>query len=74
MSEMIKYAVECSSIYGVYALLILCASLVCAVAIFAKLVQYITNKVTCYDDVSTKASYKEASFEAELHERNKNRT
>ena len=76
--EMFKYAVECDSIYNVVAFFIMCTLLgfiswLCykAVIVVAKLIQYIVNKVTKYKSIHTKAQYKDASLEVDLHERDR---
>ena len=76
--EMFKYAVECDSIYNVVAFFMMCTLLgfiswLCykAVIVVAKLIQYIVNKVTKYKSIHTKAQYKDASLEVDLHERDR---
>lgn len=75
--DIIKYAIECDSLYNVVAFFIICTLLgfiawLCyqAVLVVAKLIQYIVNKVTKYKDVHAKAQCKDASLEVDLHERN----
>ena len=75
--EIIKYAVECDSLYNVVALFIICTLLgfiawLCykAVLVVSKLIQYIANKVTKYKEVHAKAQYKDSSLEIDLHEQN----
>lgn len=76
--EIIKYAVECNSLYNVVALFIMCTLLgfivwLCykVVLVVEKLIQYIVNKVTKYKEVHAKAQYKDASLEVDLHERDR---
>ena len=76
--EMFKYAVECDSIYNVVAFFVACTLLgfiswLCykAVVVVTKLIQYIVNKVTKYKSIHTKAQYKDASLEVDLHERDR---
>ena len=78
MSNMFKYAVECNSIYNVVAFFMTCTLLgfvafLCykGLLIVAKLIQYIVNKVTKYKSIHTKAQYKDASLEVDLHERDR---
>ena len=78
MSNVFKYAVECDSIYNVVAFFVACTLLgfiswLCykAVIVVAKLIQYIVNKVTKYKSIHTKAQYKDASLEVDLHERDR---
>lgn len=73
---MFKYAVECDSLYNVVAFFMMCTLLgfiswLCykAVVVVTKLIQYIVNKVTKYKSIHTKAQYKDASLEVDLHER-----
>lgn len=77
----IKYAVACDYLYNVAAFFIVCTLLgfiawLCYKTLLAlfSLIQYITNKVTKYNDVHTKAQYKDTSFEIDLHEQDKNRS
>ena len=75
--EIIKYAVECDSLYNVVAFFMICTllgfiawlSYKAVLALFG-LIQYIVNKVTKYKDVHAKAQCKDASLEVDLHERN----
>ena len=76
--EMFKYAVECDWIYNVVAFFIMCTLLgfiawLCykAVLVVTKLIQYIVNKVTKYKSIHTKAQYKDASLEVDLHEQDR---
>lgn len=76
--EIIKYAVECNSLYNVVALFIICALLVFiawllykAVLALYGLIRYIVNKVTKYKEAHAKAQYKDASLEVDLHERDR---
>ncbi|MEI3163864.1 MAG: hypothetical protein V8S74_10880 [Lachnospirales bacterium] len=78
MSNMIKYAVECNSLYNVVAFFMICTLLgfiawLCYKTVLAlcKLIQYIVNKVTKYKDVHAKAQYKDSSLEVDLRERDK---
>ncbi len=75
--EIIKYAVECNSLYNVVALFIMCTLLgfitwllYKAVLALYGLIRYIVNKVTKYKEVHAKAQYKDASLEVDLRERN----
>lgn len=75
--DIIKYAIECDSLYNVVAFFIICTLLgfiawlgYQAVLVVAKLIQYIVNKVTKYKDVHAKAQCKDVSLEVDLHERN----
>ena len=75
--EIIKYAVECDSLYNVVAFFIICTllgfiawlSYQAVLALFG-LIQYIVNKVTKYKDVHAKAQCKDTSLEVVLQERN----
>lgn len=75
--EIIKYAVECDSLYNVVAFFVICTLLgfvawllyKAVLALFG-LIRYIVNKVTKYKEVHAKAQYKDASLEVDLHERN----
>lgn len=78
MENIIKYAVECCSIYGIVALVITFLGLSVLGIIAYKTIQlalpYIykmvckyCNIVKKYDDVNTKASVKDVSIETELH-------
>ena len=73
MSNMIKYVVECDSLYGVVALLILCILLglisLLGFITLIKLVPYIIDKITTYNDVHAKAESNNSSFEVDLHRR-----
>lgn len=77
MSKMIKYAVECESLYNVVALFMICTLIgfiawLCykAMLTFLRSLQYIVDKVTFYKEIHTKAQYNDASIEVDLHERN----
>lgn len=72
--EVIKYAVECSSLYNIVALFMICSLLgfiawLCykSVIVVTKLIQYIANKATRYNDVCTKAQYKDTLLKVDLH-------
>lgn len=76
--EIIKYAVECNSLYNVVALFIMCTLLgfitwllYKAVLALYGLIRYIVNKVTKYKEVHAKAQYKNALLEVDLHERDR---
>lgn len=76
--EIIKYAVECNSLYNVVALFIMCTLLgfitwllYKAVLALYGLIRYIVNKVTKYKEVHAKAQYKDALLEVDLHERDR---
>lgn len=78
MSNVFKYAVECDSIYNVVAFFMMCTLLrfiafLCykGLLVVTKLIQYIVNKVTKYKEIHTKAQYKDASFEVDLHEQDR---
>ena len=74
--DVIKYAVECDSLYNVVAFFMICTLLgfvtwllyKVVLALFG-LIRYIINKVTKYKDVHAKAQCKNASLEVDLHER-----
>ena len=75
--DVIKYAVECDSLYNVVAFFIICTLLgfitwlsYKAVLALCGLIRYIVNKVTKYKDVHAKAQRKDTSLEVDLHERN----
>ena len=75
--EIIKYAVECDSLYNVVAFFMICTLLgfvawllYKAVLALCRLIRYIVNKVTKYKDVHAKAQYNDTSLEVDLHERN----
>lgn len=74
--DVIKYAVECDSIYNVVAFFIICTLfgfiswlLYKAVLAICKLIQYIVNKVTKYKEIHAKALHKDTSIEVDLHRR-----
>ena len=76
--DVIRYAVECDSLYNVVAFFMICALLgfiafLCykGLLVVAKLIQYIVNKVTKYKDVHAKAQCKDTSLEVDLHERDR---
>lgn len=76
--DVIKYAVECDSLYNVVAFFIICTLLgfiawLCyqAVLVVAKLIQYIVNKITKYKEIHAKAQYKDALLKVDLTEQNK---
>ena len=75
--DVIKYAVECDSLYNVVAFFMICTLLgfiawllYKSVLALCGLIRYIVNKVTKYKDVHAKAQCKDASLEVDLHERN----
>ena len=75
--EIIKYAVECDSLYNVVAFFMICTLLGFIVWLLYKavlalcgLIRYTVNKVTKYKDVHAKAQCKDTSLEVDLHERN----
>lgn len=75
--DVIKYAVECDSLYNVVAFFIICTLfgfiallLFKAALAICKLIQYIVNKVTKYKEIHAKAQHKDTSFEVDLHGRN----
>lgn len=78
MENIVKYAVECGSMYGVVALAITFLGFITLGIIAYKTIQlalpYIyksvckyCNTVKKYDSVHTKANVKDVSFETELH-------
>lgn len=75
--DIIKYAVECDSLYNVVAFFVICTLLgfvawllyKAVLALFG-LIRCIVNKVTKYKEIHAKAQYKDASLEVDLHERN----
>lgn len=78
MENIIKYVVECGSVYGVVALAILFLGLSglgliayktiqLALPYAYKIVCKLCNTVKKYKDVHTKASVKDVSFETDLH-------
>ena len=78
MENIIKYAVECGSWYGVVALVILFLELTVLGLIAYKTIQLVLpyiykivckycNTVKKYKDVHAKASVKDVSFETDLH-------
>ena len=75
--DVIKYTVECDSLYNVVAFFMICTllgfiawlSYKVVLALFG-LIRYIVNKVTKYKDVHAKAQCKDASLEIKLHDRN----
>lgn len=76
--DIIKYAVECDSLYNVVAFFMICTLLgfvawllYKAVLALCGLIRYIVNKVTKYKDIHAKARCKDASLEVDLHEQNK---
>ena len=70
MSKMIKYAVECNSLYKLIAVISVCALLGVSMFFGCSTIQHITDKICEYKEVSIKAQYKDASLEVDLHERN----
>lgn len=70
MSKMIKYAVECNSLYKLIAVIIVCALLGVSMFFGCSTIQHITDKICEYKEVSVKAQCKDASLEVDLHERN----
>ena len=76
--DVIKYAVECDSLYNVVAFFMISTLLgfvtwllyKVVLALFG-LIRYIINKVTKYKDVHAKAQCKNASLEVDLHERDR---
>ena len=76
--DVIKYAVECDSLYNVVAFFMICTLLGFVTWLLYKvvlallgLIRYIINKVTKYKDVHAKAQCKNASLEVDLHERDR---
>ena len=67
MSNMIKYVVECDSLYGVISLLILCVLFGLVVILLYKATIFVAKCITKYKDVHAKASVSDVSFEAALH-------
>lgn len=79
MKDIIKYVVECDSLYGVISLAIMFLGLVilgyivykCIIFILPyiyKCICKICNTITKYKDIHTKANGEKVSFEAELHQ------
>lgn len=75
--DVIKYAVECDSLYNVVAFFMICTLLGLIAWLLYKvilvlfgLIRYIVNRVTKYKDVHAKAQCKDASLEVDLHEQN----
>ena len=70
MENIIKYVVECNSAYGMTC--VICVSLVTLAIIhfvvpyFYKALCKICNTIVKYNDVHTKAAFKDSSFEVEL--------
>ena len=78
MENIIKYAVECDSVYGIVALAvtflgfsllgyIVYKTIKVVLPYLYKITCKIYNTVKTYKDVRTKASVKDVSFETELH-------
>lgn len=78
MENIIKYAVECGSWYGVVALAIIAVCFIVAVVYANKIIRFvfpylhkglykICNTLVKYKDVHAKASVKDVSFETDLH-------
>ena len=78
MENIIKYVVECGSVYGIVALTILFLGFTSLGLILYKTLQLVLPyiyKIVCrlcdtvkkYKDVHTKANVKDVSFETELH-------
>ena len=63
MSKMIKYVVECNSLYKLIAVIIVCALLGTSLYFMCDTVQHIK-----YKEVSIKAQYDDTSLEVDLHE------
>ena len=75
--DVIKYSVECDSLYNVVAFFMICTLLGLIAWLLYKvilalfgLIRYIVNRVTKYKDVHAKAQCKDASLEVDLHEQN----
>lgn len=73
--DVIKYAVECDSLYNVVAFFMICTLLgfmawllYKAVLALCGLIRYIVNKVTKYKEIHTKAQYRDASLEIDLQQ------
>lgn len=71
MSKMIKYVVECNSLYKLIAVIIVCALLGTSLYFMCDTVQHITDKICEYKEVSIKAQYDDTSLEVDLHERDR---
>lgn len=78
MENIIKYAVECGSAYGVVALVVVLIGFVSLLVFSDKAIRFVLPyiyKIVCklcntlvkYKDVHAKASVKDVSFETELH-------
>ena len=71
MENIIKYVVECDSLYGLIALVFFC-TIIFAIIHFVvpylyKALCKICNTIVKYKNVHAKASVKDISFETELH-------
>ena len=71
MSKMIKYVVECNSLYKLIAVIIVCALLGTSLYFMCDTVQHITDKICEYKEVSIKAQYDDTSLEVDWHERDR---
>ena len=78
MENIIKYAVECGSWYGIVALAIIAVCFIVAVVYANKIIRFvfpylhkdlykICNTLVKYKDVHAKASVTDVSFETDLH-------
>ena len=78
MENIIKYAVECNSAYGVVTLVVVLIGFVSLLVFSDKAIRFVLPyiyKIVCklcntlvkYEDVQTKACVKDVSFETELH-------
>lgn len=70
MSNMIKYAVKCDSLYKLIAIISVCALLGYCNHCLCDTIQHITDKICEYKEVGIKAQYDGTSLEVDLHERN----
>ena len=78
MENIIKYAVECGSLYGVVALVIILIGFISLLVFAYKTIRFVfpffgkgfskfCNTLVKYKDVHAKADVKDVSFETELH-------
>ena len=68
--DVIKYAVECDSLYNVVAFFMICTLLGTSLYFVCDTIQHITDKICEYKEISIKAQYDDTSLEVDLHEQN----
>ncbi len=66
MSKMFKYVSECSSLYGVVAVLFVCILLIILGVLVYKAIIFLIDKITKYKEIHTKANAGDISIEAQI--------